>query len=394
MRPSVRFFGTIIIFILVAGSAELLAYIKTCHLVKYGIGFTPLDFAETYEGFVARHHPKLGWLPSPANMDSEGSWPIPAFPDPARTPACVSLYGDSFTEGAGVDRAHAWSNVLSKFLHCRVANFGVSGYGNDQACLRFLENNHDQAKVVILGFLSENPMRNVNQLRNLIATSLTCLLKPRFVINAQGQLTLVPLPTLTERDYRALKENPGQVLTQEFFLPGGPSGYQRMKFPYTWGIFKAFPILYDSLLRHRPTYFDLFQPGHPSQAMEVTAGIMEEFSRTARQRGKQPLILVIPTQFDVLEYRQTGKWVYQPLIDLMVKKKLEFVDAGPRILKYLGDGPVETLYDPKTQNHLSEAGNRLLAKIVYDHLRQQNFNLGNHRASGPLRPCPPAVSCR
>jgi hypothetical protein len=373
MRPSVRVLGTILIVILVAGSAELLAYVKSCQLVKYAIGFTPLDFTESYESVAGRRHLKLGWLPSPANLDAEGSWRIPAFPDPARTPTCVSLYGDSFTEGAGVDREHAWSNVLSRLLHCRVANFGVSGYGTDQAFLRFLENNHDPAKVVILGFLSENPMRNVNQLRNLIATSDTCLIKPRFVLDGQGKLTLVPVPRLTESDYRALKENPGEVLHQEFFLPGGPSDYQRMKFPYTWRIINAFPIIYGNLLRHRPTYFDLYQPGHPSQAMEITVAIMEAFSREAHRRGQHPLILVIPTHFDILEYRISGKWVYQPLIDQLVQKRLEFVDAGPRILKYLGDASVETLYDPKTQSHLSEAGNRLLAGIVDDYLRQKHL---------------------
>jgi len=67
------------------------------------------------------------------------------------------LYGDSFTEGSGVDPEHAWSNVLSQLLHCRVANFGVSGYGTDQAYMRFLNNQRDPARVVVLGFLSEKP---------------------------------------------------------------------------------------------------------------------------------------------------------------------------------------------------------------------------------------------
>ena len=62
--------------------------------------------------------------------------------------------------------------------------------------------------------------------------------------------------------------------------------------------------------------------------------------------------------------------------DLLVKNNLEFVDAGPRFVKYLGDAGVEMLYSPQTQNHLNEKGNQLLAKIVYDYLRQKNFNLG------------------
>jgi lysophospholipase L1-like esterase len=327
-------------------------------------------------------------------MDAAGSRLIPAFPDPAGTRTCVSLYGDSFTEGAGVDSEHAWSNTLSKLLHCRVANFGVSGYGTDQAYLRFLDNLSDQAKVVILGFLSENLMRNVNQLRNLISTSTECLLKPRFVLNEQGKLTLVPLPQVTKTEYNTLLENPGRILTQEFFLPGGPSGYQRMAFPYTWRIFRAFPLLWRTLLRHRPIYFDFYQPGHPSQAVQVTLGIMKEFCRQARERDKQPLILIIPTHFDILEYRRSGKWVYQPLLDLLAPNNLEFVDAGPKFVNYLGDAGVATLYSPETQNHLNEKGNWLLARIVYAHLMQQEFQggksgkIGANGGTSPLSPDP------
>ncbi len=376
MRRSTRILGSIIIVFIVVGFAEFMAYVKTCQLVKYDIGFIPLDITESYEEYMARHNPRLGWVTPPDRVDAEGSRPIPAFPDPTHTRTCVSLYGDSFTEGSGVDPEHTWSNVLSQLLHCRVANFGVSGYGTDQACIRFLHNLNDQARVVVLGFLSENLMRNVNQLRNLISPSTACLLKPRFVLPEPGKLTLVPIPPLTQNAYDTMREYPERILSQDFFLPGGPSGYQRMAFPYTWGIIKAFPILYRNLLLHRPTYFDLYQPGHPSQAVPVTLGVMEEFCREAKKRGKQPLILVIPTHFDIIQYRRDGKWVYQPLVDLMAKQNLEFLDAGPSIVKYLGDAGVETLYSPQTHNHLNDKGNGLLARIVYDYLRHKNIDLG------------------
>jgi hypothetical protein len=380
MRRNVRILGTIIIVIMVAGFAEFMAYVKSRHLVKYSIGFTPLDITESYESYSGRHHPRLGWLPSPANLDVEGSLPIPAFPDPTRNRDYVSLYGESFTQGAGVDPEHAWSNVLSLLLNRRVANFGVSGFGTDQAYLRFLDNREDPADIVILGFLSENVIRNVNQLRNMISTPTSCFIKPRFILDEREQLTLVPIPSLTKREYSTLRENPGAVLPHEYFLPGGISGYQRMQFPYTWGIIKAFPIIYRTLLLHRPTFFDFYQPGHPSKAVDVTVGIMEEFSREARKRGKQPLILIIPTHFDILEYRHSGKWVYQPLIDLLTKKNLAFIDAGPRLSQYLADAGVETLYSPATQNHLNGKGNEVLARIVYDYLSQHKLQPRENKA--------------
>jgi hypothetical protein len=96
------------------------------------------------------------------HCDKIGSRYVPEFPDPDKYQACVSLYGDSFTWGDEVDDVHAWGNVLSKLLHCRVSNFGVGGYGTDQAYMRFHYNKNDKPKLVILGFYTENIQRNVS----------------------------------------------------------------------------------------------------------------------------------------------------------------------------------------------------------------------------------------
>src|SRR5262249_61577432 len=124
------------------------------------------DFA----AYMAERDPVLGW-PSPhfendKTRDETGSRIVPAFPDERES--CLSIYGDSFTWSAEVDDEHAWGNVLSRRLGCRVANFGVRGYGSDQAYLRFLDNHCDHAPVVLLAHLEENNQLNVNQLCPLI----------------------------------------------------------------------------------------------------------------------------------------------------------------------------------------------------------------------------------
>ncbi|MFW6127413.1 MAG: hypothetical protein ACOC6K_04295 [Thermodesulfobacteriota bacterium] len=369
MRRSVIITGILLIVFMVVGFAELMAYIKAQHLIRYGIGFTPLNHTESYESYVGRHHPQLGWRSADDQVDAAGSRLIPAFSDPQKNPACVSLYGESFTEGYGVDHEHAWSNVLSQLLDCRVANFGVAGYGTDQAYLRYLGNQQDQAPVVILGYLSENLQRNVNQLRNLLCPVPACQLKPRFILDKQGQLTLVPLPRITREQFEDLRTRPERVLTQEFFLPGGPSGYQRPGFPYLWKFIRAFPVIYQNLVLHQGYYYELYRPGHPSQALEVTLAIMEEFCRQARQRGQHPLVLVMPTHTDVANYLKTGTWVYQPLIDRLQERNLEFIDARPGIIQ----NGATALYDPESQYHLSEQGNRVLARMVHDYFVQHNL---------------------
>jgi hypothetical protein len=219
-------------------------------------------------------------------------------------------------------------------------------------------------------------MRNVNQLRNLISTSTACFMKPRFILNKHGELTLAPIPPMTKKEYDTLSTNPERVLHHEFFLPGGPSGYQKMEFPYTWGFLKALPLVFKNVVLHQGAYYDLYRPGNPSQAVSITLAIMEAFCREARQRGQQPLILVIPTHVDLAYYRRHGTWIYQPITDNLAKKGLDFIDVGPKFIHFLGESGVETLYSPKTMYHLNEKGNEILAKTVYDYLIQKNFDLG------------------
>jgi len=65
--------------------------------------------------------------------------------------------------------------------------------------------------------------------------------------------------------------------------------------------------------------------------------------------------------------------VYQPISDFLAQKGLPFIDAGPRFVDFLGDSDLKTLYSPKTNYHLNENSNAVLAKLVYDWLTQYNF---------------------
>ena len=148
---------------------EGISFLAGIYLQPLGIFYKPI-IADDYPEYLAIRDPVLGW-PAPntfgqdGERDAVGSRIIPLFPDPASYSPCVALYGDSFTWSSEVDHAHAWSNVLSGLLQCRVANYGVGGYGTDQAYLRFLHNEKDVAPIAILNHLSENILRNVNQFR-------------------------------------------------------------------------------------------------------------------------------------------------------------------------------------------------------------------------------------
>jgi hypothetical protein len=374
MKRSVQWSGITVIVLAVLTVAEVMAWLTTCHIARTkGIPFYQPHLLESYEDYQTRLNPILGW-PSPDVArrrsdfyDVSGARQTPAFPDPTNNSTCVSLYGDSFTEAEGVDHEHAWSNVLSRLLKCRVANYGVAGYGTDQALLRYRANSGDQSKVVVLGFLAENIQRNVNQFRNLLGPSPQCITKPRFILNDAGQLTLVPIPALSQEEYVTLAKNPERIFIHDYFVPGGPAGFQKASFPHLWRMAQASDILVKRLVWRIQPYMELYRPGHP-QALEVTVAIIEAFCKTARERSEQPLILIIPTVADVFRYLRNQEWIYQPLLPHLADRNIEFLDMGPQIIQYLNGADPKTIYDPHIQHHFNEAGNLLLAHTVFNYL--------------------------
>ena len=365
--------GVAMIVILILATVEVAAYFYTTYLAKrYAILFYLPLITEDYATYAARVNPRLGW-PSPQAIQEQRD-------DLARTVAAstepdrdipISAYGDSFVAGFGVDPENAWSNVLGKMLGCRVANYGIPGYGTDQAYLRFHDNTQDEAKIVLLGVLSENIQRNVNQLRNFLIPSSQCQTKPRFILDQQKHLRPVPLPQLTAENYEDFIKNPGHYLHYDYFVPGGPSGAQKLGFPYTWSILKAYKFFYDRYVLDYKSYLQFYRPDHPSQAFPLTVAIINQAISEAKARGKHPIVLVFPTDEDFRVYDQ--HFVYEPLIHELNQKKIEYIDLGTEMLKHLGKRNYMELFLGGRYHHFNETGNKLTAQIIYDYFKAKKY---------------------
>ncbi len=308
----------------------------------------------------------------------------------------ISLYGDSFTFAMDVADEETWGNVLTQLTGKRVDNYGVGGYGTDQAYLRFLHNDTDHAQVVILNHLSENIVRNINQDRSMIYpvdASYRICLKPRFVIDKNGKLQYLKSPGLTESDYGEYVAHPEKFLTAEGFLPNhGFYTLKRLQFPYLWSvpnIYTSKRVMYAKLRRRLSSWFDvqlapwyasLYDPKEPSQALQVTREIMVNFVQAARQRGQVPLLLVTPTVEDFRYFRRYHRWIFTPLLDALRLKGYYAYNLGPLLLKKLE--PDEKLRDYFCSNvnggHYSVKGNRILAQVVFEILNREGI-LGEPR---------------
>src|SRR6185503_18534955 len=143
-----------------------------------------------------------------------------------------------FTFGTEVEDESAWTNVLADTLGCPVSNFGVAGYGVDQAILRFEKNAEDRADLVVLGFYMLDMDRSMTQWFYSISpsTETKFSFKPRFLLEGNGELRLVPIPVDSYETARRLIRRPASVLTADAYLPDGPSLQSKVEasFPFSW----------------------------------------------------------------------------------------------------------------------------------------------------------------
>src|SRR5262245_4391979 len=154
-----------IMLCIVGSSIELLSVVSIKILKPMGIFYDPSTVTQNYAEYLALRDPHLGWRPRIGQAAADGTRNDPAFS--ITSDPCMSMFGDSFTWSEEVDDDYAWSALLALKVHCRVANYGVGGYGTDQAYLRF-KSLPPRGELVFLNHLSENIVRNINQYRNLL----------------------------------------------------------------------------------------------------------------------------------------------------------------------------------------------------------------------------------
>jgi hypothetical protein len=372
-------FIAVAVFLLVS-VIECLCYVGGRYLQTVRLLYNPPH--PKYEHYTELFHPVFGWalfISQRSGWDAIGSRITPAFPDPEKSPALVSLYGDSWTFSENVDDEHAMGNVLSRLLGHRVNNFGEIAWGTDQAYLRFKHNRQDKARIAVLGHFSEDILRNINQYPYLLHPSVDTVFKPRFALTDTGGLRLISSPRrLAEQEFADWVCYPERHLRDDYFLPGGPTGLRRLSFPYSFSIVHAF-----NYLRHRAPplgssyWADFYRPDHPSGALGVTAAIIRAFVHDAREMGRVPIVAIYPHPFDLAYKQRHGAWPYQSLMAELDAAKIPYFEAGAFLLKVLGGRDPSEIYAPldpeEVARHPNAEGYRLHAEALYQHIVQRGL---------------------
>src|SRR5262249_10941982 len=229
-----------------------------------------IDAAKVWADADGNWDDEIGW-PSARNAvapprDWTGAKHNPDFLETDRP--CASAYGPSFVWGDDVPLARGWVEQLSRKLGCRVANYGVSGYGTDQAYVRFLNLTQDEAPVTLFGISPENIMQNVNQYRGFLGYGPSPIgLKGRFVLD-DGRLEWIHRPRIDEKGFENFLSNPANLLPHEYLLPDSPDGPVTLRFPYTATVTRiALMPRVRVRITGRPSWADFYNAGHPSGAL-------------------------------------------------------------------------------------------------------------------------------
>jgi hypothetical protein len=281
---------------------------------------------------------------------------------PAEGVLRIVCFGDSFTFGNEVGDADAWpARVEALDPAVEAINFGVGGYGVDQALLRFRRRGRDAgAQVVLVGIMLENICRHVNRYRPIYyASSPLVYGKPRFVLDGNG-LRLLPQPFATEAALAQAMDDGSlveAVRDGEYWIEDGVLNWLcTARVAAAW------------FARERRQWRALWEDtgGEP---FRVTMALLEAFHREALAAGARLApVLVFPSEKDLATLVDGEPPYWSTLTSGLQQRGIACIDLWVPLRVALQGRPVGALF---SGGHYTAEGNDVVAREVLAWLRRQ-----------------------
>ncbi|MDN3988231.1 SGNH/GDSL hydrolase family protein [Zwartia vadi] len=264
-------------------------------------------------------------------------------PSQAQYPTiCARAFGDSFTYGEEVyNPEQVWTSLASSELGCRIENYGVGGFGTDQALVLY-ESLPTNTPIVILSIYSEMLRRNLAASWLFYAGQKDRALKPAFKLNHQGQAEQISWPSDA-----SINEHKKYHRHDLFF-----KSYD-IKFPYFWHLSKSIFYQIKTRLENKGIFFDKH-----ANTLPLQLALLDAFTAQVANRGSEMVLVFLPSIAELtnndLSYR-TQMNAYQAK-----HPKACVIDAAPALLEAMKKG----IGVAAQSWHYNENGNAIVASVV------------------------------
>ncbi len=332
----------------------------------------------------------LGWSPSPIYKSNDGLYIynkdgircddiLTDYSD--TTKLRIAIFGDSYSHGDEVKFQNTIGNYLELLLSknnikVEVINFAVSGYGLDQALLRWESIKEKfQPDIVILGVQFENVKRHINLLRPFYYhTTEIPYSKPRFVISGK-KLQFIKNPIIDITKTADIIRN---FDTWEFSHFEGfydKENYETNPFYLS----KSLSFVSSSISQ---VFNEVDFYNSNNESYQITYKIFERFSRSVKNTNSIfiPLHLPVMNDFDFITKNYLDLFYNQKFIydDLFSTLKLQnvFVEPYEELNKYGRKNGFESLF---MKRHYSPIANKLIAGQIFEHLHREYPELVNNK---------------
>lgn len=330
--------------------------------------------------FSKNHLTKKNYRKSPANEKVNDT--------------CFSVYGDSYAFDAEVDNNDAWPNKLSEKLGCKVLNFGIPGFGLDQAYLRFKEYNPYNTDVIFT-FVEGDYRRASTRMYSLQSgEGLNIHLTKPFYYLSNKKLTLSKLPVNTYEEYLQIKKNIqyNKIFSNDFFLPD--RDYWSMNipnFPYSYEIIKLFnkllvrQISYSVYLKYYKT-FDIVSflglkkplkkvfpppPSYRDENIKLNEKILETFINECNKKSLNCYIVPLPLIMD-FDHAVKSKIIKSLLTNNLLSKHIIEIDRICLQKNYKSKGIKNN--EIKSQLAIGKHYNSITSEIIAECLNEKLNN--------------------
>jgi GDSL-like Lipase/Acylhydrolase family len=265
----------------------------------------------------------------------------------------IAIVGDSFTFGLEIPYEDTWGYKLEQGLGSgfQVLNFGVDGYGVDQAYLRYQRDVRSwHPDIVIFGVINDDIRRAMGVYGFLTFPNAAMPFpKPRFVLRG-GALELLntPLPT---PDYLFAKES----ITQLPFIE-----YDQSFHPMEWQwrfYYHAYSVRF--LLSRYPQW-PVLGPHVSYDAMRsLNLELLRAFLRLAREAGSTPIVVYFPQRSDFKsdQTHEAKVGLERVAAEILQSNGIPYIDMTPCVKQV---SPAERY----VKIHYSPVANAAIAKCL------------------------------